>query len=334
MKSADMVDSAYIFNDLNGLNSLKAKARQDQDAGLREVAKQFESMFMSMMLKSMREANDVMFEDNMLNTNESRFYRQMYDDQLALHLSQDKSGTGLAEILYKQLKEQLPENQKFFLENEPNIKPIDEMVRPIVPVVGRPDRYMDQDGQKEIANELSKTANDTETGETSERKVAYFDTPEQFVQQLLPYAENISRSTGLDTKTLIAQAALETGWGKHIMKDDQGENSFNLFGIKAHRDWTGSVATVDTLEHDGEQFRKEKASFRSYDSYKQSFQDYLSFLQSHPRYSTALRKGSDGEAYAEALQTAGYATDPEYAEKIQRIANSPMLLNALEQQAG
>lgn len=339
MRSADLVDNAYIYNDLGSLNSLKVKARSDKDAGLREVAKQFESMFVSMMLKSMREANDVMFEDNMLNSYESKFYRQMYDDQLALHLSKDNSGTGLADVLYRQLKEQLPENRVNYLEPDHQVKSLSESNRPVIPQILVPDldaiklRY--QQRQEQI--DESKTSVDNQAPvapSNTGSKVAEFDSPQDFVRQLLPHAANIGRATGLDPKALIAQAALETGWGQHVMKDDKGNSSFNLFGIKASHQWQGDVATVQTLEFDGDQFNPEIAQFRSYQSFAHSFKDYLNFLQTNPRYAQALRVGQDGDAFAEALQSAGYATDPEYASKIQRIASSPWLQDLIKQQAG
>lgn len=332
MNSVDSMADAKIFNDLNGLNSLKQKARTDEDAALKEVARQFESMFVGMMLKSMREANDVMFEDNMANTNESKFYRQMYDDQLALSLSTDGSGMGLASILYEQMRNQLPEHRVTDVEQAVPVLPLSEFDRPQVNRVRMPLAASETATKNPFELNISvdqaieslkqNAAQSVPEVQSKVQDPVKFTSPEQFIAHLLPIAEKIGRKAGLDAKTILAQAALETGWGKHVMPNDQGGSSYNLFGVKAIRDWQGEVATHKTLEHDGNQFKPVKDAFRSYQNYEQSFEDYLKFLQSHPRYQTALRQGKDGNSFVEELQTAGYATDPNYAKKIQQIASS------------
>ena len=332
MNSVDSMANAKIFNDLNGLNSLKVKARTDEDAALKEVARQFESMFVGMMLKSMREANDVMFEDNMSNSNESKFYRQMYDDQLALSLSTEGTGTGLADILYEQMRNQLPEHRITDVEQAIPVIPLSESDRPQVNRVRRSPSSaetnfvnpldMDVSVGRAIESLKQNAAQSMPQVQTKTLDPLTFNSPEDFVAHLLPIAEKIGRKAGLDGKTILAQAALETGWGKHVMPSDKGGSSYNLFGVKAIRDWQGDVATHKTLEHDGHEFKPVTDAFRSYQNYEQSFEDYLNFLQSHPRYQTALRQGKDGNSFVNELQNAGYATDPNYASKIQKIASS------------
>jgi peptidoglycan hydrolase FlgJ len=143
-----------------------------------------------------------------------------------------------------------------------------------------------------------------------------------FMSQLLPHAQEAADALGVDANVLLAQAALETGWGKSVIKNGQGESSFNLFNIKADKSWQGKQASVSTVEYDGNVARKEMAGFRSYESYKQSFDDYVNFIKTNPRYSEALKKAGNPTLYVRELQKAGYATDPRYAEKIMRIYNS------------
>jgi flagellar protein FlgJ len=143
-----------------------------------------------------------------------------------------------------------------------------------------------------------------------------------FMSQLLPHAQQAASELGVDANVLLAQAVLETGWGKSVIKNSQGDSSFNLFNIKADKSWQGKQARVSTLEFDGGVARKEMAGFRSYESYKQSFDDYVSFIKSNPRYSSALKMAENPERYVHELQKAGYATDPNYAEKVLNIYRS------------
>jgi flagellar protein FlgJ len=145
---------------------------------------------------------------------------------------------------------------------------------------------------------------------------------QMFMNQLLPHAQQAADKLGVDANILLAQAALETGWGQSVIKNDQGKSSFNLFNIKADKSWTGQQARVSTLEYADGMARKEMAGFRSYDSYKASFDDYVDFIKSNPRYNEALKKADNAAQYVRELQKAGYATDPRYAEKIMNIYHS------------
>ena len=137
---------------------------------------------------------------------------------------------------------------------------------------------------------------------------------------MLPMAEAAAEKIGVDPRYLVAQAALETGWGKSIIRTRDGESSHNLFGIKSHNSWEGDSARVLTTEYRGGKAVKEAASFRAYDSYAHSFDDYVSFLQGNGRYEKALASTDKPEQFARELQKAGYATDPQYARKIAQIA--------------
>ena len=154
-------------------------------------------------------------------------------------------------------------------------------------------------------------------------------TPENFVRELLPHARQAADELGTKPEVLIAQAALETGWGQHMIRSQDGTNSFNLFGIKADAGWQGARALTDTVEYRDGLMRRERAPFRAYDSLADSFSDYVDFLKSNPRYREALNQGDDAPAFARALSEAGYATDPDYSNKINRIMGSSQLRGAV-----
>lgn len=148
-----------------------------------------------------------------------------------------------------------------------------------------------------------------------------FRSAEDFVTTLLPMAEQAAQRIGVEPRYLVAQAALETGWGKSIIRQGDGSSSHNLFGIKAHGGWEGDSARVVTTEYHGGKAVRESANFRTYDSFAQSFEDYVSFLENNPRYQEALKVAdANPEAFVRGLQKAGYATDPQYARKISQIA--------------
>jgi flagellar protein FlgJ len=162
-------------------------------------------------------------------------------------------------------------------------------------------------------------AGQTATATVADLNRKQFSSPEEFVATMMPMAEQAAKKLGVDPRYLVAQAALETGWGKSIINNKGGDSSHNLFGIKAHG-WGGASANVTTSEYVQGVKVKEKADFRSYDSFEQSFNDYVSFLQSNGRYSQALQSTANPERFVNELQQAGYATDPHYARKISQIA--------------
>jgi flagellar protein FlgJ len=178
--------------------------------------------------------------------------------------------------------------------------------------------------QQSVAKNLAAEA----SGSVAQAEPETFETPADFVATLLPLAQRLAPEIGVDPRVLVAQAALETGWGRHISQDSSGRNSRNLFNIKADSSWQGERVGVSTLEYRGGVAVRESAAFRAYGSFEQSFEDYVSFLQQNPRYRQALEQAADPEAYLQELQAAGYATDPAYAKKIGRIFDSELLLQA------
>lgn len=347
------LDAAFNYNDLQGLETLKSGARKDDPQALKAVAQQFESMFLSLIMKSMREATDVMASD-LENSYQTKFYRDMHDQQMSLSLSQN-GGFGLAEVLYEQLSE--AQNGVRFNPYDIDVKSLKEFIRPQLPVTQMPLSQIDSDTQALIdkistraasaefnvlrereAELLSQpdTSNKTLNSEDVEAeqnsyvtsqasKGSVFASPEDFVNKVLPVAEKVAKELGVNPRVIVAQAALETGWGQFVIQKESGESSFNFFGIKADHRWNGDAAMTTTHEFIAGKKLTVKAPFRAYDSIEESFQDYANFLKNSDRYQQALSAAENEQHYVSELQKAGYATDPKYAEKILRIANSDWL---------
>jgi flagellar protein FlgJ len=294
------------WTDLSGFGALRHRADTDSNAALPAVARQFESMFTEMLLKSMREANfgDPLFESQATDT-----WQDMYDQQLALNLSQHGKGLGIADMLVRQLgghgQPQNAANHAGAVAQHAT-----------APIDGWKQRLF------EVADALHATA----------RKAASWipQDAQAFVRELAPEASVVAKELGLSLRTVLAQAALETHWGQHMPVHADGSSSFNLFGIKAGGGWGGARVNVPTLEYEGGVAVRKQAQFRSYKSTAESLADYADLVGKDPRYAGALGRGDDVLGYARALVAGGYATDPEYAGKVAAIANSGAMRQALE----
>lgn len=327
MITSTQTQAADVYTDLNGLNSITQLGKKDKDKALREVAEQFESMFVKMMMKSMRDANAVFSEDSMFNSRETEFYQQMYDDQLAMNMtnSSKHQGVGLADVIYRQLKQEYN-------------KDIDPENREWQPIEARrlnwshiaPNTNTEKTAADANDKENKKVEAVAPISSINGQKQKQYSSPEEFVKDIYPVAKKIAKDMNVNPLAIVAQAALETGWGKHMITDQSGNSSFNFFGIKADKRWSGDSVEVVTHEYHQNVMMKERAQFRSYPSMQAGLEDYAKFLQS-PRYEQALKQGSDVDGYAKELQQAGYATDPFYAKKISRIANSDLMQHAINQ---
>jgi len=303
--------STAVFNDLGGLASLKSQSNRGDEAGaLKETAKQFEAIFLNMMLKQMREAS---FGDPLFDSDAGDSYRAMFDQQLALNLSNSGS-LGIAKLIESQL------GGKTTNQNGADDNPFKSLgfTRPTAATFNN---------NVQINKPLAVTKVEAAKTTATEDKKS-FTSVEDFVSTIWPHAEKAAKELGIPTETLVSQAALETGWGKHMIKSANGEPSYNLFGIKADSRWGGEVASVNTTEYRDGIVQKERANFRSYDSLQQSFEDYVSFLKSSPRYNDALNSRGNAFEYLNNLQQGGYATDPAYAKKIHEIMQGETLLSA------
>lgn len=293
------VENPNVYTDLSGLNAISQLGRENTPAALRQVAQQFESLFLNIMLKAMRDSTKSFGEGNFLNSNEMEFHQQNFDNQLSLHLSQS-AGFGLADVLYEQMLGQ------FGLE-----------APAATPVGHAPPRGSDP--RKPLISLRIEEERGRGMGAAEEPSI---DSPQEFVRRLYPLAERAAERIGVDPRMLLAQSALETGWGRRMIARPDGASTHNLFGIKADERWSGARASVNTTEYEDGVVRLEKAVFRSYDSFEDSFNDYVDFLKSNPRYSEALNNSHDAESFARHLQEAGYATDPVYARKLSRVMHS------------
>jgi len=286
------------------------------------VAEQFESLFLAEMLKSMRKAGEAFSEGNYLNSNESKTYRDMFDQQVSLSMA-NGAGTGLAEALVRQLSRQIPGMDSSGEKMAAHKSTLADYDRSL-PAISKelPEQLSQVKALSEAAPSLAEPKADGSPAQSVGNALpATFESAEQFVGKLMPVAEKVAKESGIDPKLMIAQAALETGWGRHMIEGDGNEPSYNLFGIKADSRWSGDAVTITTTEFRGGVPMKERADFRAYDDYEASFRDYVDFLQSNPRYKDVLSSADQPEVFADKLQEAGYATDPEYGSKIRSIMN-------------
>ena len=291
-----------FIHDIAGLDKLRQKAvsgdeGSEKDA-LTAAAKQFESIFTSMLFKSMRDANAT-FESGLMDSQNQQFYRQMQDEQMSSELSASGS-LGLADMIVAQLSTGSIENKS--ASNNDDFTDVMEKV----------DRARQAQAQRDALPQP------VEAATVVAAKAANFDSPESFVDSMKPYAEKAARALGVDSSLLLAQAALETGWGQRMVANTRGSSN-NLFNIKADTSWEGGKVATQTLEYHQGVPVQEKAAFRAYQDYEQSFNDYVRFLNENPRYTTALRHSGNSEQFIRGIHQAGYATDPQYADKVLRV---------------
>lgn len=289
-----------VYTDFKGLTELRLNAESKPEETLRAAGRHFEALFIQMMLKSMRDASP---GDPLMGGGGQELYRDMFDKQISLTLS-EKGSLGLAEAMVRQLRQHLP---------EADAAPAGAASSTALPQ--RPNAGIDA----ATAASSPAAAAHAAPGTTS------FDNPDQFAAAMWPAAQAAGRELGVDPRVLIAQAALETGWGRSVMRQAEGGSSHNLFGIKAGVNWHGPSVNVATLEYRDGVAVKERANFRAYGSYAESFADYVDFIKSQPRYREALTHAGDPQRYLNELQNAGYATDPRYADKIGNILRGEVL---------
>lgn len=271
--------------DSQSLDALRTQAKQAPDKALASAAKQFEAVFMNMLLKSMRDATP---QDGMFDSEQTKMFTSMLDQQLSQTMGGAR-GVGLAEMMVKQLSRHTELTE---------------------PAAGSMQKSVSQNAPAALMPAPAITALPS----------AYNENVQQdFVQRMLPHAAMVSRETGLPSHQMIGQAALESGWGRREIRMADGSNSHNLFGIKAGDSWKGKVAAVKTTEYHNGVASHPVEKFRAYDSYADSFRDYANLLIQNPRYAKVLEQGDTAHGFAHALQNAGYATDPKYAEKLVQV---------------
>ncbi len=314
------------FFDLTQLDTLRQGAQKDEKGSLTEVARQFESLFVKTWLKTMRDANAVFEAGEPFNSNSTRFYQDMADDQMALELS-SSGALGLADLMVQQLQ---PDGSHYRPASVLAADPLAQRQAVALAQGALPPEHIPQvaaDPGLELAHRPRRqTIASADDGQqatavaatpTAKRPALPLDgTPAAFVEALRPHAERIARQLKVPAAVLIAQAALETGWGQKVLADGNGGSSHNLFNIKADQRWQGERTQVTALEFEQGVAVKRRSAFRVYDSLAQSFDDFKNFLENSTRYADALRQSDDPAKFLQGLQQAGYATDPLYAKKI------------------
>lgn len=279
--------------DAQSLNELKSKAGQDPGANLRPVARQVEGMFVQMMLKSMREA---LPKDGLFSSDSTRLYTSMYDQQIAQQMTAGK-GLGLADMMVKQMGgEQAAQAAASEPEQVPMKFPLETVTT-----------YQNQALTQMVRKAMPKAPEVNDEPLTGDSK--------DFLAQLSLPARLASQQSGVPHHLILAQAALESGWGQRQIRRENGEPSFNIFGVKATSNWKGPVTEIITTEFENGEAKKVKAKFRVYSSYLEALSDYVGVLTRNPRYA-AVTTAATAEQGAQALQSAGYATDPNYARKL------------------
>jgi flagellar protein FlgJ len=309
--------------DVNGLNDLKRAAKDNSPEAIKATAKQFEAMFMNMMLKSMRDATP---QDGPLDSEQSRSFTAMLDQQMSQNLA--GKGLGLADVLVKQLSKppigstDASTSKTSVAKNTSSVSAYEAVASMVQPA------SLNASTSKIKALTANLASSDNENLEGLDLRTLIPPSSNQdgqkvqgsnrkaFQQNMATAAQEASLASGIPAQYLIGQAALESGWGQHEIKGVDGAQSFNLFGIKASSGWKGKVVSATTTEYvnGNKQMRVEK--FRAYDSYADSFKDFANLIRSNSRYSNVVGNGQDINEYAQSIQKAGYATDPQYAIKL------------------
>ena len=298
--------------DVQGVEALRRTVRSSPQEGMKQASKQFEVMFMQMVLKSMREATPT---DSMFSGPQEKLYTSMLDQQLAQNLS--GRGIGLAQAMFAQLSRATTVETTGSPSNAASEKPPADfhMLAPKAEPVLQTSPVSPQSSARGADLSFYEEATAQATLSRSILPQAHV---EQFVSRMLPAAQQASQASGVPAQLIMAQAALESGWGRREIRAEDGRNSYNLFGIKADRSWKGPVVETTTTEYVNGAAQKTRATFRAYGSYEESFSDYAKFLVSNPRYNN-VRATQDPAEAAHGLQRAGYATDPQYGGKLIRI---------------
>jgi peptidoglycan hydrolase FlgJ len=285
--------------DVRGLANLRNTASTDPKAAVREAAKQFEGIFMQQLMKSMREAS---MSSGMLDNAGTKLGTEMLDQQFATQMTGLRGG--LSETIARQLERQLGE-------------PLANIAADAAAAtVKQPAKEAAKESAKEGAVPLSSNL------QGKERQIGFLKLHDSA-------AKAAEAATGIPANFMVAQAAHESGWGRHEIKNRDGSTSFNVFGIKAGGSWKGPVTEVTTTEVIDGQARKVKAKFRAYGSYEEAFTDYAKMMKNNPRYAKVVESGASAQGFAQGLQKAGYATDPAYAEKLTRMINTTLRLQRM-----
>ena len=286
--------------DTQGLGDLKRSAKAGSLDATRGAAQQFEALFINQMMKSMREATP---QDGLMDNQQTKMFTSMLDQQLSQNMA--KRGMGLADVLVRQLSAQTDAKALAIGADGANGTNGAASMLDIPALPGKPGPLKGIEG--------AQTNGIGASGRSQAPHVRAFQ------EKLGAHAAEAEKVTGVPAKFMLGQAALETGWGKRMIRNADGSNANNLFGIKAGPGWKGKVATAVTTEYVNGQPRQKVERFRAYDTPADSFKDYARMLANNPRYEKVIDNAHDASAFAHGLQRAGYATDPQYGAKLSKI---------------
>jgi flagellar protein FlgJ len=339
--------------DPNALADLKRLSRNDKSPeALRATAKQFEGLFLQMVMKSMREATP---SNGMLDNDQTRMFQGLQDQQMSMNMAQGR-GVGLAKVIFRQLGGETLEKAASGGDASTSAAPRVPARTAILaaratPPASAADPALDMgaafdaalrsraargDAPPNAANvaaSAAATLPSDSAGGVAGRLRAVAAGTRDFVERVWSHAGEASRALGVPARFMVAQAALETGWGRSELRHADGRPSHNLFNIKAGPDWKGAVVEVPVTEYANGRPYKTSARFRAYGSYAEAFRDYAGLLRDSPRYAKVMGQ-TDASGFARSLQQAGYATDPMYADKLTRIISGNTLRTALAGEAG
>jgi len=312
MKAEDLNANRFVL-DLKASADLRSKIKQDPQAGLKQAAQQFEGMLLQMMLKSMRDATP---QDSLMESDQTRFFTSILDQQLAQNLS-TQGDLGFAAQIEQQL------GRASSLGGADAASPIDALQQSVLlrQAANSSARFAGGGAERNYGVRGTAAASSTQgSGETTR--------PDEFVNRVWPHAVEAANAIGVPPQFLVAQSALESAWGKSEIRRADGSPSYNLFGVKAGRNWQGDTVEVQTTEYVNGEPVQMREKFRAYGSYAESFNDYANLIRNNARFSGVVGQ-QDGTQFARSLQQSGYATDPMYADKLSRIINGTTLRQAL-----
>jgi flagellar protein FlgJ len=286
-------------------SDLRQKLENDPQAGIRQAARQFEGMLLQMMLKSMRDATP---QDGLLDSDQTRFFTTIFDQQLAQDLA-ERDALGVAKLIEGQLGRAMPSGGEA-----------------LDSALGRLNQALSEHRAASSAAGLAGSFATRLAGRASAAEAPA--NGGEFVDRVWPHAVEAAGTLGVPPHFLVAHAALESGWGKSEIRREDGSPSYNVFGIKAGDGWRGASVEVTTTEYVDGAAQSTREKFRAYGSYGEAFRDYAGLLRGNSRYEGVLGQ-RDGARFARSLQQAGYATDPSYADKLNRIIGGATLRQAL-----
>jgi peptidoglycan hydrolase FlgJ len=317
--SSAAAPQADTYTDLNALASLKGAS--SSPATIKAVSEQVEALFLQMMLKSMRDASAA--EEGGQSSNEMDMYHDMFDKQVALTLSK-RQDLGIARLFERQLG-----GGKSPLEAAKGALPLPRTGRLTsadglgsLTAAGLDAASAGEPGGASAAGRNGSSADSGDGGSLYEHAAA-------FVEAVLPTIQRAAAAIGVNPLGMLAQAALETGWGRRMPRNADGSSSLNLFGVKAGGDWAGGRAVADTVEVSGGVATQKRTAFRAYGSIEESVDDFAGLLARSPRYREAIAAGGSAQGYIQSIARSGYATDPDYGNKLNQVLNGGTLRAAL-----